>query len=249
VGERMLDGMFCDMVDSSWSERLRRGWTTLTSFGLQSLVVGVLLLLPILRPSGLPLFHQLSRPISLGQPMGDPAPVRPRPSPEFVASRPSIFIFRSPSPIPSGIHPTADGGQLPVTGPGAYMPGVPANGSKDGISNLFGGGTRPVIPVTAAPAVAHTIRLSHMSEGDLIRKVQPNYPALARSARIQGAVLLQAVIGQQGNIENLRVMSGHPMLVQAALDAVKQWAYRPYMLNGEPVEVETQITVNFSLGQ
>ncbi len=87
-----------------------------------------------------------------------------------------------------------------------------------------------------------------MNAGDLIRKVQPEYPALARSARIQGAVVLQAVISKQGMIENLRVLTGHPMLVPAAIDAVRQWRYRPYILNGEPVEVETQVTVNFSLG-
>jgi protein TonB len=86
-----------------------------------------------------------------------------------------------------------------------------------------------------------------MSEGDLIRKIQPAYPPIARSARIQGAVVLQAVISKMGTIENLRVLSGHPMLTSAAIDAVRQWRYRPYVLNGEPVEVETQITVHFSL--
>jgi protein TonB len=86
-----------------------------------------------------------------------------------------------------------------------------------------------------------------MNEGNLIRKVQPTYPALARSARIQGTVMLQAVISKQGRIENLIVLAGHPMLVPAAIDAVRQWHYRPYILNNEPVEVETQITVNFSL--
>jgi protein TonB len=86
-----------------------------------------------------------------------------------------------------------------------------------------------------------------MSPGDLIRKVQPAYPALARSARIQGAVVLQATISTQGAIENLKVLSGHPILVPAALEAVRQWRYRPYILNNQPVEVETQVTVNFSL--
>jgi protein TonB len=87
-----------------------------------------------------------------------------------------------------------------------------------------------------------------MSEGDLIHKVVPTYPPLARSARIQGQVILQAMISRQGTIENLRVLHGHPMLVPAALAAVQQWRYRPYILNKEPVEVETQITVNFFLG-
>jgi protein TonB len=86
-----------------------------------------------------------------------------------------------------------------------------------------------------------------MMEGNLLRRVQPAYPPLARSARIQGQVVLAAVISKEGMIENLHVLEGHPMLVRAALDAVSQWRYRPYILNNEPVEVETRITVNFSL--
>ena len=86
-----------------------------------------------------------------------------------------------------------------------------------------------------------------VAQGYLIRQVTPVYPSLARQARIQGTVLLEAVIAKNGSIENLRVLSGHPMLSPAAIEAVKQWRYRPYSLNGEPVEVETQITVNFTL--
>jgi periplasmic protein TonB len=86
-----------------------------------------------------------------------------------------------------------------------------------------------------------------MSEGDLVRKVLPAYPPLARAARIEGTVVLQAMISKQGIIENLRVVTGHPMLVPAAIEAVRQWRYRPYVLNNAPVEVETQITVNFLL--
>jgi protein TonB len=84
----------------------------------------------------------------------------------------------------------------------------------------------PSAPVTVAPP----LRISHMSEGDLIHKILPSYPPLA-----------------QGVIENLKVLAGHPMLVPAAIEAVRQWRYRPYFLNNEPVEVETQIIVNFSL--
>jgi len=73
------------------------------------------------------------------------------------------------------------------------------------------------------------------------------YPPLAKAARIQGPVRLQAIISKQGTIENLQVLIGHPMLVTAAVQAVRQWRYRPYVLNGEPVEVETEITVNFVL--
>jgi protein TonB len=90
-------------------------------------------------------------------------------------------------------------------------------------------------------------RTSTILEGNLIRRVQPVYPPIARTARIQGPVILVAVISKAGTIENLRALSGHPMLVPAAVDAVSQWRYRPYILNNEPIEVETQITVNFLL--
>jgi protein TonB len=73
------------------------------------------------------------------------------------------------------------------------------------------------------------------------------YPPLARTARIQGPVILAAVISKAGAIENLRLISGHPMLVPAAIQAVSQWRYKPYILNDEAIEVETQITVNFVL--
>jgi len=77
--------------------------------------------------------------------------------------------------------------------------------------------------------------------------VNPIYPPLARQARIQGVVVMEAVISKEGSIESLRVVTGHPLLNQAALDAVKQWKYRPTLLNGEPVEVITTVTVTFNL--
>ena len=86
-----------------------------------------------------------------------------------------------------------------------------------------------------------------MMEGNLIYRVQPEYPALAKLAHIHGAVVLRAVISKQGTIENLQAVSGPPLLMKAAVDAVQQWRYRPYLLNGEPVEVDTQVTVNFVL--
>jgi protein TonB len=87
-----------------------------------------------------------------------------------------------------------------------------------------------------------------MLEGNLIRRVQPVYPPLARTARVQGSVVLYALISKTGTMENLHALSGPPLLVPAAVDAVSQWLYRPYILNSEPIEVETQITVNFVLG-
>ena len=97
------------------------------------------------------------------------------------------------------------------------------------------------------PAPTHPIRISRIAEGNLIYRVQPVYPPLARQARIQGAVQLRAIVSKAGTIEHLTLESGHPMLAGAAIDAVRQWRYRPYLLNDEPVEIETEITVNFLL--
>jgi protein TonB len=84
-------------------------------------------------------------------------------------------------------------------------------------------------------------------QGLLLTSVRPAYPRLAQAARIQGAVVLLVTISREGLVENIRVVNGHPMLVGAAMDAVRQWRYRPYLLNGKPIEVETQITVNFMI--
>jgi protein TonB len=86
-----------------------------------------------------------------------------------------------------------------------------------------------------------------VSEGMVIRKVVPVYPAIGRQVRVQGTVVLEAVISKTGTIESLHVVSGPAMLQQSALDAVKQWRYRPYMLNGEAVTVETTVNVIFKL--
>lgn len=238
--------MFADTLHSSWAERSRRRWTTLTSFGLQALVTGLLLLLPLLRPMGLPTFRQLTAPICLGQPLGEPpTPVRTG-GPSAVPSTSPVMFLRQPASIPHGLPAISDDGPPSLGWPATSTPGGLGPGGPGGVINSLGTGV-PVLPVPPKPAAVAPIRVSSISEGNLTRKVQPAYPPLARSARIQGMVVLQAVISKEGMIENLKVLTGHPMLVGAAVDAVRQWRYRPYVLNHEPVEVETQITVNFSL--
>jgi TonB family protein len=86
-----------------------------------------------------------------------------------------------------------------------------------------------------------------VSKGLLVKRVPPDYPAIARQARIQGQVVLRAIIDTKGNIKDLKLVSGHPMLAPAAINAVKEWKYKPYMFQGQPIEVETEIVVNFSL--
>jgi protein TonB len=239
--------MFDDTLHSSWDDRSRRGMTTLTSFGLQVLAVGALLIVPLLWPAGLPFLRTLTTPVSLGKPLGEAPITRTHAGSNATPhSNPADITLRMPTRIPNDIPIANDDGAQDAAPSGPYIPGAAGPGSRDGVPDAIGIGTRPIMPASPAPAAA-PIRISHISEGDLVHKVLPTYPPLARNVRIQGQVVLQAVISKQGIIENLRLLSGHPMLVPAAIEAVRQWRYRPYVLNNEPVEVETLITVNFSL--
>ena len=244
------DRMFADsLLETSWSQRSRRGWTTITSFGLEALAIGMLLLLPVLKTVGLPSARTVSTPISLGRRTPEPRASTPHAAAPFAARTNFVPRLVAPGHVPPIIARVADdpsslppgGPDVGITGTG-FIPGAP-----DGLPPSLIGGARTVLPAPP-PSISRAIRTSSMLEGNLIRRVEPVYPPLARNARIQGKVVLVAVISKAGTIENLHALSGHPMLVPAAVDAVSQWRYRPYILNSEPVEVETQITVNFTLG-
>jgi protein TonB len=237
--------MFADSIlETSGIQRSRRSLTTLTSFALQGLIAAMLLLFPLFHPEALPMLHRLSTPVSLGRPFEQPLAVRASGSTTSIfASTNAGYRLKAPSSIPTGLPRASDD---PGPAPEPYIPGGPGGGDKVGVANLFPDGTRVVMPVRPTPVVS-LVRISHMDVGSLIHRVQPIYPGPARIARIQGSVMMTAIIGKDGTIENLHVLNGHPMLTSAAIEAVRQWRYRPYILNNEPVEVETQITVNFSL--
>lgn len=153
-----------------------------------------------------------------------------------------------PSPVPTtfknGGDETTSLGPVSPIGIGTDGVNLPVGHGVDMPFNL--GGTHTILPIHPV-ATAPAFRKSSLLEGNLIRKVPPVYPSLARNARIQGSVVVYALISKAGTIENLQVLSGHPMLAGAAIEAIRQWRYRPYILNSEPIEVETQITVTFSL--
>ena len=111
----------------------------------------------------------------------------------------------------------------------------------------------PSVPVLAKSPVSTPVKrirvASRVAEANLIHDVAPQYPPEAGRARVEGTVVLMAVIGKDGSVEDVRVESGLPLLAQAAIDAVRQWRYRPYLLNGEPVEVASRITINFTLSR
>jgi len=157
--------------------------------------------------------------------------------------------LRTPTKIPQKVQMIKEEeAPPPEMATGGVVGGVPGGIPGGQMGGVIGGiisSTPVAVPKVATP---QRVRVSlGVSQGLLIKKVQPNYPPLARQARIQGTVLLQAEISKDGAIENLRLISGHPMLAPAAIEAVKQWRYKPYMLNGEPVAVETQVQVNFTL--
>ena len=242
--------MFEDsLIESGNKLKTKRGVTTVFSFLIQVFLFGKLILIPLIYTDALPK-QQLMTFLVAPPP---PPPPPPPPSPavvKVVRQIQSELIngqLRTPTKIPQKIQmfkeedaPPPMMGSGVVGGVPGGVPGGSMGGVIGGIVNAAGAIPKQVIP--------QRVRVSQgVSTGLLIKKITPTYPPLARQARIQGQVVLQAEISKEGTIQNLQLISGHPMLAPAAIEAVKQWRYKPYLLNGEPVAVETQVVVNFSL--
>jgi protein TonB len=242
--------MFADsLYDSASSHRFRGARAVFFSFGLQSLGIAVLFLLPLIYTQALPHLSLLGQLVAPTAPPGPPPPTGPA---RARSSQPESNMLGTelvmPARIPQTVANFTESDVPPAPDLGSWIPGATGpSGTRNVVADLFGNGVR-AMPVAPPPTPSvHPTRVSHMMEGNLIHRVQPEYPALARQAHIQGAVVLRAVISREGKIENLQSLSGHPMLVPAAIDAVRQWRYHPYLLNDQPVEVETTVTVNFVL--
>jgi periplasmic protein TonB len=242
--------MFEDsLIESGGRLRTKRGMTTTLSFILQACLVGILVLIPLLFTEALPKGQLMT---FLVAPPPPPPPPPPAAAPVHVVKQVQTDIqngqLRTPTKIPQKVQMIKEDEAPPEMAAGGVVGGVPGGVPGGQMGGVIGGiisSTPVAVPKVATPT---RVRVSQgVTQGLLIRKVQPNYPPLARQARIQGQVLLAAEISKDGTIENLHLISGHPMLAPAAIEAVKQWKYKPYILNGEPVEVETQITVNFTL--
>ena len=221
----------------------RRGWATLTSFALQATAVAVVLIIPLLQPSLLPSMDLTPHVVPVFLPHAEVPNVQQRGS-----SDPSVLAvahaFTAPWLVPKYTNTSPDPG--PATEPeGACVGCIPGSGPSSSLPI----GTYIALGPALPPALAaKPLRVSRMMDGYLIRRVQPDYPVLAKQTGVHGTVEITAVISKDGTIENLQVLKGHPMLIHAAMDAVRQWRYRPYILNGDPIEVSTMITVTFSLG-
>jgi protein TonB len=242
--------MFEDsLIESGNRLKTKRLRTSVLSFVLQFLLLGILILIPLIYTDALPKTQLMTFLVAPPPPPPPPPPPAATPVVKVVKVQTNLDNgqLRTPTKIPEKVQMIKEEEAPPAMGAGV-MGGVPGGVPGGQMGGVIGGiisSTPVAVPKVATP---QRVRVSQgVSQGLLIRRVQPAYPPLARQARIQGTVVLQAEISKEGTIQNLQLVSGHPMLAPAAIEAVKQWRYKPYLLNGEPVAVETQVVVNFTL--
>jgi protein TonB len=247
--------MFADSVLDFGAQSKRKAVATTTSFIVNVLAVLVMLAVPLMFTEDLPKAQLLTLLVA-------PPPPPPPPPPAAEAVQKIVRQIqtdmlntgqlRTPTRIPQKVQMIREEeAPPPMAATSGVVGGVPGGIPGGQLSGVIGGivnATSNLAVPKFAPVVPQRVRISQgVTKGLLIRRVEPTYPPLARSARVQGEVVLSAIISTNGAIENLQLVSGHPMLVPAALTAVKQWRYKPYLLNGQPTEVETTITVIFTL--
>jgi protein TonB len=241
--------MFSELVESIARPRdKRQGWALVVSAMLQAGCLLILILVPLIYTQALPkaILNTVlvAFPGATSQPAPEAPPVRSGPhsvrllnhhvlmAPTHIPTHANVF---NEAPLP----PEEPVGQGPISGNSGLDLLNVAPVAADPVS-------RPAAPPNAPQRVPVT---STIEAAKLVSRIQPVYPPIAIQARIQGNVVLHAIIGKEGAVSELQVLSGHPLLVQAAFDAVRHWRYSPTLLSGQPVEVETTITVSFVLGQ
>jgi len=243
------------LLEASGGQHKRRTWATLLSIVLQCLLVGVLIVIPLLFTDVLPK-QQLLTFLEAPPPPPPAPPAAPAPTAVRVVKVASDIAngqLRTPGRIPAKVQMIKeDDAPPPAAISGGVVGGVPGGIPGGQLGGVIGGIISSTSSVAAVPNVTkpapQRVRVTQgVSKGLLVYRIEPTYPPLARQARIQGVVVLTAVIDKDGNIQNLQVVTGHPMLAPAAIEAVKQWRYKPFLLSGQPFEVETTVTVTFSL--
>ena len=236
--------MFNELLESTLVKKnTNKRWTVVLSTLVQTVILGVLVLIPLIHTEALPQ-KMLAIPL-----VAPPPPPPPPPHPASPTGARRVRVIRSEAWHQPSIIPTiADVLTAPDTPPEVID--APMNGA---FSDIPGQGiivnSAPSLPPPPRPTAPTRIKQGGVvTAASILSQTRPVYPALARQARIQGSVVLHAIIGRDGRVAQLEVMSGHPLLVLAALDAVKQWLYKPTLLNGDAVEVDTTITVTFIMG-
>lgn len=238
------------------STQPRSRWSLLFSGSMQAVVLCGVLLLSVLHTDRLPPLQ----PLLILPPLPKAAPAEAPQQPATVPARHHDSVVQpswSPLPRPQAhpLVPSLEPGPAPeLVASGSHTTEALLGHQNGVISSIGTGELRPAPPLPAEKPIARVpaapIRVSlGVQEAKLLRRVMPMYPALAKQARIQGSVVLVGVIGKDGRIQQLQLLSGHPLLSAAAIDAVRQWVYKPTLLSGEPVEVVAPIEVRFRLGE
>jgi protein TonB len=231
----------------------RRAWTTGLGFAGEAALVALIALVPIIWPKVLPKPQALLT--LLTPPASVPPPTAVVVKPHTTSAPIQRLLFTMPRSIPATIAKVVD---EPPEVVGA-VPGVShAVGDPNGLlTAILNDSARVLKPPAMAkppearpqpePTAPRRIRTSSIELARLIRRIEPAYPAIAKLAHVSGTVELSALVGTDGRIREVKAISGNPLLIKAAVDAVSQWIYAPPILNGEPVEVIAPITVNFRL--
>ncbi len=227
----------------------RHGWMAL-AYIFEGILLGALALVPLINTEALPrILGGIMMPVP-------PPPAGTHATPGARVVRPRVWIdpLVIPPVIPNTVVQLRDEPVLPPSEALAVAGDVPGgipDGLPGGILHGIGVGETPPPPPAASRStpVKQIVVGGQVEAAKIIFQPTPEYPALAKMARIQGTVRLEAVISRDGRVEDLKVLSGHPLLVKAAVEAVSRWRYQPTLLNGEPVEVLTTIDVNFRLGE
>ena len=231
--------MFNELVVSGDMQKTHKPWSVAVSAIVQAMILGVLILIPLLYTEALPKGM-------LNTFLVAPAPPPPPPPPQPVVKvAPKIINIQkmvAPTVIPKNVAIVKEEAPVIYTNNN--------EGVNGGTGNVLGGliGSGPAGPPPPPPATPQRIRVGGQVEAaSLVNKVPPVYPPIAKTAHVSGTVVLHAIIGKDGGIRELQFVSGPPLLMKAAMDAVKDWRYKPTMLNGEAVEVDTTVDVVFSL--
>ena len=239
----------------------RKASSVFVSFLVQVCLVIVMILIPLIYTETLPKTQLTSFLVAPPPPPPPPPPPAAAAPVKVVKVAPRQFDagrLMAPKQIPKEIAMIKEEEMPPAAAAGVVggvpggVPGGAPGGVIGGIIGSVPTAAPPPPPVKEAPkpVTPKQIRVGgNVQSAKLVNQPKPAYPPLARQARIQGVVKFNAVIGRDGSIQNLTLVSGHPLLVPSATDAVRQWRYQPTLLNGEPVEVVTQIDVNFTLSQ
>jgi protein TonB len=242
------------LFESRSRKKTRNPLTVILSVAVHAVTIAVLVLIPLLQTQALtipPIDTSLLLPHA---PSRAPIPVFPAGPRHQATTQPASDALTAPIAVPQEI---ARIDNLMVPEPTSFLPSGNGTGAIFSANNFSNGGidigtpgpppAAPTPPPPPVPITTRVVRQSAYQAANLVYQVKPVYPSIAIRTRVQGVVVLEAVIGKDGSVDQLRVVSGHPLLTRAALEAVQQWKYRPTLLNGEAVEVATTVTVTFTL--